>query len=230
MYSNRVFRIGQFKWRAYSSPVQLRQPLIYISRLHTRAASVEARVSPRETEERLNQILSEGKEFLAQIKAPLEHMQRIGLLGAQGENALKGVVAAERADFSATAVLAFVGDSGVGKSKLLTAVLDEPNILPTSGLHACTSFPIEIRQREIGKEGYRVETEFLQQGELETEMRAIIMTRVELIQLYPLTNLLPRLRTPRRSRWLKSKPSSLIYPTMQMFRGELTNCTSQTKI
>ncbi|KAF3173407.1 hypothetical protein TWF788_009154 [Orbilia oligospora] len=101
-------------------------------------------------------------------------MQKNGLLDVQGENILKRVQIAERADFSATAVLAFVGDSGVGKSKLLTAVLGEPNILPTSGLHACTSFPIEIRQIEGGKKGYRVETEFLQQSELESEMRAVI--------------------------------------------------------
>ncbi|KAF3223865.1 hypothetical protein TWF679_000299 [Orbilia oligospora] len=101
-------------------------------------------------------------------------MQKNGLLDVQGENILKRVQVAERADFSATAVLAFVGDSGVGKSKLLTAVLGEPNILPTSGLHACTSFPIEIRQIEGGKKGYRVETEFLQQSELESEMRAVI--------------------------------------------------------
>lgn len=111
---------------------------------------------------------------MSQIKTPLENMQSSGLLDIQGDNILKRVLEAERADFSATAVLAFIGDSGVGKSKLLTAVLGEPNILPTSGLRACTSFPIEIRQRESGKQGYRVETEFLQQNELESEMRAIV--------------------------------------------------------
>ncbi|KAK6508760.1 hypothetical protein TWF481_003530 [Arthrobotrys musiformis] len=140
--------------------------------LHT--ASVESKPSPREIEGRLNRLLSDGKGFLAQIKVPLQNMRSNGLLDLQSDNILKRVLETEQADFSATAVLAFIGDSGVGKSKLLTAVLGEPNLLPTSGLHACTSFPIEIRQRENGKQGYRIETKFLQQNELESEMRAIV--------------------------------------------------------
>ena len=113
MYSNRVLNVG-LKWRARSYPVQLRRPSICISRLHTRAASVDTRPSPQEIEGWLDRTLSDGKRFLAQIKIPLENMQSNGLLDVQGDNTLKRVLEAERADFSATAVLAFVGDSGVG--------------------------------------------------------------------------------------------------------------------
>ncbi|KAK6513551.1 hypothetical protein TWF281_005173 [Arthrobotrys megalospora] len=170
MHPRAILRIGP-KWRprVYPSHQRLRT---WVSLLHT--ASATGRPSPQEVEERLSSLLSGGKGFLAQIKVPLQNMQNSGLLDIQSGTILKRVLEAEQADFSATAVLAFVGDSGVGKSKLLTAVLGEPNILPTSGLRACTSFPIEIRQRENGKQGYRVETEFLQQNELEAEMRAIV--------------------------------------------------------
>ena len=41
-------------------------------------------------------------------------------------------------------VIAVVGDTGIGKSSLLNALLDESSLLPTSGMRACTAVVVEV--------------------------------------------------------------------------------------
>lgn len=41
-------------------------------------------------------------------------------------------------------VIAVVGDTGSGKSSLMNALLDQLDILPTSGMRACTAVVVEV--------------------------------------------------------------------------------------
>ncbi|KAK1224423.1 hypothetical protein PQX77_012719 [Marasmius sp. AFHP31] len=67
-------------------------------------------------------------------------------------------------------VIAVCGGTGAGKSSLLNAVLQE-NILPTSGMSACTGVVTEIGYRE--KPGIEAEIEFLTEDEWRTEISVL---------------------------------------------------------
>ncbi|KAJ8086529.1 hypothetical protein PM082_005352 [Marasmius tenuissimus] len=67
-------------------------------------------------------------------------------------------------------VIAVCGGTGVGKSSLLNAVLQE-HILPTSGMSACTSVVTEIGYRE--KPGIEAEIEFLTEDEWRNEINVL---------------------------------------------------------
>ena len=43
-------------------------------------------------------------------------------------------------------IVAVLGDTGCGKSSLMNAVLDHTDILPTSGVQACTATVVEVSQ------------------------------------------------------------------------------------
>ena len=57
-------------------------------------------------------------------------------------------------------IVAVVGDTGMGKSSLMNALLEHGDILPTSGLRACTSVVVEISNNTVDNQ-YRAEIEFL---------------------------------------------------------------------
>lgn len=57
-------------------------------------------------------------------------------------------------------IIAVVGDTGAGKSSLLNALLDHFDILPTSGMQACTAAVVEINSN-MKDDLYRAEIEFL---------------------------------------------------------------------
>lgn len=57
-------------------------------------------------------------------------------------------------------VIAVVGDTGAGKSSLLNALLDHGNILPTSGMRACTAVVVEVQQN-LRTNCYEADIDFL---------------------------------------------------------------------
>ena len=57
-------------------------------------------------------------------------------------------------------IVAVVGNTGAGKSSLLNALLDHFNILPTSGMQACTAAVVEINNN-TENDNYRADIEFL---------------------------------------------------------------------
>ena len=75
-------------------------------------------------------------------------------------------------------VFGVLGNTGVGKSSLLNALLDEASVLPTSGSRGCTAAVIELafnsallgENQDGGAEGtqevavYRGEVEFMKVG------------------------------------------------------------------
>ncbi len=58
-------------------------------------------------------------------------------------------------------IVAVVGDTGAGKSSLMNALLEHSDILPTSGLQACTSVAVEVSANTTDDK-YRAEIEFLE--------------------------------------------------------------------
>ena len=58
-------------------------------------------------------------------------------------------------------VLAVAGCTGAGKSSLLNALLEHANVLPTSGIKACTSVVVEVRYNSRSKTDYEAEIEFM---------------------------------------------------------------------
>lgn len=56
-------------------------------------------------------------------------------------------------------VIGVVGDTGAGKSSLINALLEEEQLVPTSGMKACTAAVTEIKYKE--SDGYCAEIEFV---------------------------------------------------------------------
>ena len=52
------------------------------------------------------------------------------------------------------------GGTGAGKSSLLNALLEHENVLPTSGIKACTSVVVEVSKNTTSKK-YEAEIDFL---------------------------------------------------------------------
>jgi GTPase SAR1 family protein len=57
-------------------------------------------------------------------------------------------------------IIAVVGDTGSGKSSLMNALLDHADILPTSGMRACTAVVVEITNNRLNN-NYEADIEFL---------------------------------------------------------------------
>ncbi|ELU13237.1 hypothetical protein CAPTEDRAFT_212491 [Capitella teleta] len=68
-------------------------------------------------------------------------------------------------------VIAVVGDTGAGKSSLINAVLDH-DILPTSGMRACTAVVVEISESKSGS--YESDIEFLSEKEWYNELEMLL--------------------------------------------------------
>jgi len=70
-------------------------------------------------------------------------------------------------------VIAVVGDTGSGKSSLLNALLDHGNILPTSGMRACTAVVVRVSGNETS-DNYEADVEFLAEKEWMAELEVLL--------------------------------------------------------
>ncbi len=72
-------------------------------------------------------------------------------------------------------IIGVVGNTGAGKSSVISAVLDEERLLPTNCMRACTASPTEISYNysDDPEDLYRAEVEFLTAEEWTRELEAL---------------------------------------------------------
>lgn len=68
--------------------------------------------------------------------------------------------------------IAVVGLSGSGKSSLINAVLDAPNLVPTSSMNACTSTALSIRY--TSSDQFLGKVEFFSENQWRIELRNLV--------------------------------------------------------
>ena len=80
-------------------------------------------------------------------------------------------------------ILGVLGNTGVGKSSLLNALLDEASVLPTSGSRGCTATVVELRynaglnvanENDTKVDVYKGEIEFITCGEWLAELKILV--------------------------------------------------------
>ncbi|KAL9103543.1 MAG: hypothetical protein Q9163_001421 [Psora crenata] len=69
-------------------------------------------------------------------------------------------------------VIGVVGTSGVGKSSVINAILDEERLVPTNCMRACTAVVTEISYNE-GCQPYRAEIEYISPADWERELKLL---------------------------------------------------------
>ncbi|KAK6536064.1 hypothetical protein TWF281_000310 [Arthrobotrys megalospora] len=120
---------------------------------------------------RLQYLHKEGQGFLKVCNIQLQHMNEHGLLDKGGQRVQKHVQKYQNVELEEKAIIAFIGESGAGKSTLLNALLDYENIVPTSGIRACTSVATEFSSRTPGmKSKFHAIIEYVSREEFEKEV------------------------------------------------------------
>ncbi|KAJ8302939.1 hypothetical protein KUTeg_019335 [Tegillarca granosa] len=70
-------------------------------------------------------------------------------------------------------VIAVVGDTGCGKSSLMNALIDQLDVLPTSGVRACTAVVVEIRDNKLN-DMFQADVQFLSKKEWHDELKLLL--------------------------------------------------------
>ncbi|KAK6357514.1 hypothetical protein TWF718_001823 [Orbilia javanica] len=125
-------------------------------------------------EKRLEYLFTEGQNFLKSCSAQLQYMSDHGLLDKGGKRVQKHVHKYQDVQLGSKAIIAFIGESGAGKSTLLNALLNRENIVPTSGIRACTSVATEFSSRTpTMKSQFHAVIEFVGREEFEKEVEIL---------------------------------------------------------
>ncbi|KAI1435391.1 hypothetical protein GGR50DRAFT_703194 [Xylaria sp. CBS 124048] len=88
---------------------------------------------------------------------------------------LKSIAKLNERDMRPRAVIGVVGGTGVGKSSIINALLDEERLLPTNCIRACTSSATELSYNysDDPEELYRAEVEFISEKDWVKELEIL---------------------------------------------------------
>ncbi|XP_069051634.1 nuclear GTPase SLIP-GC isoform X2 [Lepisosteus oculatus] len=115
-----------------------------------------------DTEEEARKIISELSEALENVRSNEEGMNFLDTLKKR-ISALKNGKATDKI------YIGVFGKTGVGKSSLINAILDERQLLPSASGHACTSVFVHVQTNENSSE-YKAEIEFISKEDWEIEL------------------------------------------------------------
>ncbi|KAL2132078.1 hypothetical protein VTI74DRAFT_4256 [Chaetomium olivicolor] len=123
--------------------------------------------------ELLEKGVSIGIRLLGSLKQPLQAVAPLNT--TQANQWLKSIAELEALAKPTKTIVGVVGNTGAGKSSVISAVLDEERLLPTNCMRACTASPTEIsyNHSEDPAELYRAEVEFITAGDWLKELRGL---------------------------------------------------------
>ncbi|KAF3916858.1 hypothetical protein ABW20_dc0110004 [Dactylellina cionopaga] len=131
-------------------------------------------------EKHLQRLVTDGRNFFKSCGLQLQYMNDKGLLNKGGLRVQKHIQKHQETDLESKAVIAFIGESGAGKSTLLNALLDYENIVPTSGMRACTSVATEFSSRTLDmKSKFYAVIEYVDRQEFEKEVEILRQDIIE---------------------------------------------------
>ncbi|KAK4218543.1 hypothetical protein QBC37DRAFT_437200 [Rhypophila decipiens] len=114
-----------------------------------------------------------GLQVLQTLKGPLE--AALPLNTTQAAQWIKSINNLESSSKPNRTIVGVVGNTGAGKSSVISAVLDEERLLPTNCMRACTASPAEIsfNYSDDPAELYRAEVEFITSDEWIKELQGL---------------------------------------------------------
>lgn len=120
----------------------------------------------------LERIEAIAKQGLGRLR-PLEDCLRSSPRSADAPVFLQKITELRQQARYARTIIGVVGVTGSGKSSVLNAVLEEENILPTSGMRACTAVPVELsyNNTEDPSKKYRAVIEFIDSDDWKKELK-----------------------------------------------------------
>ncbi|KAH6855788.1 hypothetical protein B0I37DRAFT_365794 [Chaetomium sp. MPI-CAGE-AT-0009] len=128
-------------------------------------------LAPGNSPELLEKGVSIGTRLLKSLKGPLEG----GAAQTTGSQWLKSIGDLEALAKPTRTIVGVVGNTGAGKSSVISAVLDEERLLPTNCMRACTASPTEISYNysENPDELYRAEVDFITTDDWIKDLRGL---------------------------------------------------------
>ncbi|KAK1752155.1 hypothetical protein QBC47DRAFT_306133 [Echria macrotheca] len=149
--------------RARDQQIQARQPTDYLKDLLS-ATSPDI----------LEKGVAAGLRVLDSLRGPLEAIQSVD--GTQANHWLTSIQNLKGRAKTTRTIVGVVGNTGAGKSSVISAVLDEERLLPTNCMRACTASPTEISWNfsEDPSELYRAEVEFITADDWTKEVKGLL--------------------------------------------------------
>ncbi|KAH8422747.1 uncharacterized protein LDX57_000503 [Aspergillus melleus] len=119
---------------------------------------------------RLEKSVEAGMATLERLRKEIERLE----VSMDDTNWISEIAQIEPLSERGQVVIALVEGTGVGKSSLINALIDEEKMLPTDCMRASTAVPTEISYN-YGESQYRAEIKFVDRHEWEKELRALLM-------------------------------------------------------
>ncbi|KAL2176798.1 uncharacterized protein P884DRAFT_300219 [Thermothelomyces heterothallicus CBS 202.75] len=121
------------------------------------------------------EILEKGVSIGVRVLENLKKSLASGPAQTSGPGWLKAIADLEALAKPARTIVGVVGNTGAGKSSVISAVLDEERLLPTNCMRACTASPTEISYNysEDPDELYRAEVDFITADDWLKDLRGL---------------------------------------------------------